>query len=114
MFQIDFGDVIGTRSVCVGERAFDVDSTQRTLFAGGNDKTAYYVAQPCLIETIESKDNLDWVGNYVDFASQDAMGETSCELDATQYVEDPLREPGLYNYAEDVSVWKFGRLFAND
>lgn len=117
MFQVDFGGGIGARSVRVSDSMLDVArqfrDTQRTLFANNGDNV-HDGAGPSELVVEGKSDDPDWHGEYEDFQSEEASGETVSDDDAGSYMEDPLRELGLYNYDEDVSNWPFERVFADD
>jgi hypothetical protein len=118
MFHVDFGGSIGIRSVRVSDSVVDVDTsftdTHRTLFPAQEDPIVDMVGS--LEEPAEgdSDDDRDWEGGWEDFLSADAASETASDSPELSYVEDPLKELGLYNYKEDVSTWSFERLFADD
>jgi len=141
MFHVDFSGGIGARSILVSDTKLNVErpfgDTQRVLFVGqggtssdgagpsqpggpsqplgsslqSQSRQPVESCQPGVQE--DSDDDPDWYGDYVDFLSDEVREETS-DGETPSFMEDPLRELGLYDFGEDVSSWPFEQVFADD
>lgn len=92
MFLVDFGGSIGERLLCVSDMKLTVERsfgyTQWVFFSSAHG-TSRDGAGPSESPTEESNDELDWVGDYIDFFYDEVANETSNGKDDSLFTEHP-------------------------
>lgn len=121
MYTVDFGGGIGQRII----RVCDTELDRGKQFAtnpggslerdgmGGSTADGNQHQRTEMSRGDSDDDDPVWEAGFEDFNCSQASGESSFS-DTASFVEEPMKELGIYEYHEDVSGWCFDKLFADD